>query len=175
MWQRFTERARKVVFYAQEEAKKVGECDVTPDHFLLGLLREDDHVAARMLTQLGVSPEMIRAQDIPQVWPPAPKRPTAPSRPAAPARDMQLTPRAKRVIDFAYDEARQLNNNYIGTEHLLLGLLREGGSAGQFLAHFSLNLERTRAEIAQLQGVDLRNLPKNRSLWQRLFQKQFHS
>src|SRR5579863_6445554 len=145
MWQRFTERARKVVFYAQEEAQKFGEGYVSTEHLLLGLVRESDSVAARVLEKLGVSLNRIRAEVEKQL----------PRGDARPSQDMTLTPRAKRVIDLAYDEARQLNNNYIGTEHLLLGLIREGeGLAGRVLAKLGVELERTRREVMALQDND---------------------
>jgi ATP-dependent Clp protease ATP-binding subunit ClpC len=142
MWQRFTERARKVVFYAQEEAQKFGEGYVSTEHLLLGLVRESDSVAARVLEKLGVSLNRIRAEVEKQL----------PRGDARPSQDMTLTPRAKRVIDLAYDEARNLNNNYIGTEHLLLGLIREGdGLAGRVLAKLGVELERARREVMSLQ------------------------
>ena len=122
MWQRFTERARKVVFFAQEEAGRLGENYVSTEHLLLGLIRENDNVAARILDRLGVSLARIRSEIERQVA----------HGDGRLGQDMQLTPRAKRVIDLAYDEAQQLGNNYIGTEHLLLGLIREGeGLAGR--------------------------------------------
>ncbi len=142
MWQRFTERARKVVFYAQEEAQKFGEGYVSTEHLLLGLVRESDSVAARVLEKLGVSLSRIRAEVEKQL----------PRGDARPSQDMTLTPRAKRVIDLAYDEARNLNNNYIGTEHLLLGLIREGdGLAGRVLAKLGVELEKARREVMALQ------------------------
>src|SRR5947207_3328201 len=142
MWQRFTERARKVVFYAQEEAQKFGEGYVSTEHLLLGLVRESDSVAARVLEKLGVSLNRIRSEVEKQL----------PRGDARPSQDMTLTPRAKRVIDLAYDEARNLNNNYIGTEHLLLGLIREGdGLAGRVLAKLGVELERARREVMSLQ------------------------
>src|SRR5437868_2667928 len=142
MWQRFTERARKVVFYAQEEAQKFGEGYVSTEHLLLGLVRESDSVAARVLEKLGVSLNRIRAEVEKQL----------PRGDARPSQDMTLTPRAKRVIDLAYDEARNLNNNYIGTEHLLLGLIREGdGLAGRVLAKLGVELEKARREVMALQ------------------------
>lgn len=145
MWQRFTERARKVVFYAQEEAQKFGEGYVSTEHLLLGLVRESDSVAARVLEKLGVSLNRIRAEVEKQL----------PRGDARPSQDMTLTPRAKRVIDLAYDEARNLNNNYIGTEHLLLGLIREGdGLAGRVLAKLGVDLERARREVMMLQDSD---------------------
>ncbi|MEI6915445.1 MAG: AAA family ATPase [Armatimonadota bacterium] len=145
MWQRFTERARRVVFFAQEEANRLGENYVSTEHLLLGLVRENDSVAARILDRLGVSLSRIRAEVERQV-----------SRgDGRLGQDMQLTPRAKRVIDLAYDEARQLNNNYIGTEHLLLGLIREGdGLAGRVLQKLGVDLERTRREVLNLQDTD---------------------
>ncbi len=142
MWQRFTERARKVVFYAQEEAQRFGEGYVSTEHLLLGLVRESDSVAARVLEKLGVSLNRIRAEVEKQL----------PRGDARPSQDMTLTPRAKRVIDLAYDEARNLNNNYIGTEHLLLGLIREGdGLAGRVLAKLGVELEKARREVMALQ------------------------
>jgi ATP-dependent Clp protease ATP-binding subunit ClpC len=145
MWQRFTERARKVVFYAQEEAQKFGEGYVSTEHLLLGLVRENDSVAARVLDKLGVSLNRVRAEVEKQL----------PRGDARPNQDMTLTPRAKRVIDLAYDEARNLNNNYIGTEHLLLGLIREGdGLAGRVLAKLGVELEKARREVMGLQDND---------------------
>jgi hypothetical protein len=145
MWQRFTERARRVVFFAQEEAGRLGENYVSTEHLLLGLVRENDSVAARILDRMGVSLGRIRGEV---------ERHVARGDGRL-GQDMQLTPRAKRVIDLAYDEARQLNNNYIGTEHLLLGLIREGeGLAGRILFNLGVNLERTRREVMQLQDAE---------------------
>jgi ATP-dependent Clp protease ATP-binding subunit ClpC len=142
MWQRFTERARKVVFFAQEEAGRLGENYVSTEHLLLGLVRENDSVAARILDRMGVSLGRIRSEIERQVT----------RGDGRLGQDMQLTPRAKRVIDLAYDEARQLNNNYIGTEHLLLGLIREGeGLAGRVLSKLGVDLDRTRREVQSLQ------------------------
>ncbi len=154
MWQRFTERARKVVFYAQEEAQKFGEGYVSTEHLLLGLVRESDSVAARVLDKLGVSLNRIRAEVEKQL----------PRGDARPSQDMTLTPRAKRVIDLAYDEARNLNNNYIGTEHLLLGLIREGdGLAGRVLAKLGVELEKARREVMALQDTETQTKSGSRS------------
>lgn len=154
MWQRFTERARKVVFYAQEEAQKFGEGYVSTEHLLLGLVRESDSVAARVLEKLGVSLNRVRSEVEKQL----------PRGEARPSQDMTLTPRAKRVIDLAYDEARSLNNNYIGTEHLLLGLIREGdGLAGRVLAKLGVELDRARQEVMGLQDSEAQSKPGNRS------------
>ncbi len=142
MWQRFTERSRRVVFFAQEEAGRWGENHVATEHLLLGLVRENDSVAARVLDRIGVSLGRIRSEVERQV--------TRGERRLG--QDMQLAPKAKRVIDLAYDEARRLNNNYIGSEHLLLGLIREEeGLAGRVLNKLGVDLERTRREVVQLQ------------------------
>src|SRR5438309_7232270 len=104
MWQRFTERARRVVFFAQEEATRLGENYVGTEHLLLGLVRENDNVAARILEgRLGISLSSIRQETEKQIT----------RGPGNQGKDMQLTPRAKRMIDLAYEEARNLSNNYI--------------------------------------------------------------
>ena len=142
MWQRFTERARRVVFFAQEEAGKLGGNYVSTEHILLGMVRENDSVAARILDSMGVSLGRIRSEIERQVA----------IGDGRMGQDMQLTPRAKRVIDLSYDEARQLSNNYIGTEHLLLGLVREAeGLAGRVLTKLGVELERVRIEVRKLQ------------------------
>lgn len=146
MWQRFTERARRVVFFAQEEAGRLGTNHVCTEHLLLGLVREQDAVAPRLLDKMGFSLGRIRSEV---------------ERQAARGdnklgQDTELTSQGKRVIDLAYDEAKQLNNNYIGTEHLLLGLIREGeGLAGRVLAKLGVDLEQTRRAVQQLQDSRL--------------------
>src|SRR6184192_1351604 len=143
MWQRFTERARRVVFFAQEDAACLGENYVGTEHILLGLIRESDSVAARILDRVGVPLGRLRADVERQVT----------RGHGNLGQDMQLTPRAKRVIDLAYEEARQLNNNYIGTEHLLLGLIREGdGLAARVLVKQGADLERVRREVYAMQA-----------------------
>lgn len=143
MWQRFTERARKVVFYAQEEAQKFGEGYVSTEHLLLGLVREPDSAAGQVLERMGVSLSRVNAE----------VEKLLPRGEARVNQDMTLTPRAKRVIDLAFDEARSIGNNYIGTEHLLLGLTREGdGMAGRVLAKLNVELEPTRRFVISLQA-----------------------
>lgn len=145
MWQRFTERARRVVFFAQEEAGRLGENYVSTEHLLLGLVRENDSVAARILDRAGVSLGRIRTEIERQVT----------RGEGRLGQDMQLTPRAKRVIDLSYDEARQLSNNYIGTEHLLLGLIREAeGLAGRVLAKLSVDLDKIRELVREVQNQE---------------------
>lgn len=142
------------MFYAQEEAQKFGEGYVSTEHLLLGLVRESDSVAARVLDKLGVSLSRIRTEVERQL----------PRGDAKPAQEMTLTPRAKRVIDLAYDEARNLNNNYIGTEHLLLGLIREGdGLAGRTLNKLGVEIDRARKEVMALQDSEVQTKPQSRS------------
>jgi ATP-dependent Clp protease ATP-binding subunit ClpC len=141
MWQRFSEAARKAVFYAQEEAQKVGEGYVGTEHMLLGILREPDSTGAKALVKMGLSLSQIREDIVRQL-------PKGSSRPSP---DMTLTPRCKRAIDLAYAEARELNNNYIGTEHLLLGFIAEkDGLAAKVLAHLGVDLDRARPVVAEL-------------------------
>lgn len=151
MWQRFTERSRRVVFFAQEETQRLGSSVLNSEHLLLGLLRETDSVALRILDRLGLRPGDIRSRL--EALIPA-------GDPGRTGQKMQLAPGAKRVIDLAYDEARQLNNNYIGTEHLLLGLIREEeGPAAGVLVELGANLERTRREVMALQDQDQAKRP----------------
>jgi RNA polymerase sigma factor (sigma-70 family) len=141
-WERFTERARRVVFFAQEEATRLGGNDVGTEHLLLGLLREQDSLAGRILDRLQLPREQIRSEIERRVMRGA----------SNPGQEMLLTPRAKRMIDLAFEEARQLKNDYIGTEHLLLGLLREGeGQAARLLIQMGADLKRVRAAVAEAQ------------------------
>lgn len=141
MWQRFTERARKVVFYAQEEAQRIGDGYVSTEHLLLGLIREEDTTAGEALRAVGVDRQRLREAIEAQQPKPEPGRTS----------DMTLTPRAKRVIDLAYDEARTLSHNYIGTEHLLLGIVREGdGLGGRILSEMGVELKGLRTVVGQL-------------------------
>ncbi|HVT12707.1 MAG TPA: Clp protease N-terminal domain-containing protein [Fimbriimonadaceae bacterium] len=143
MWQQFTERARKTVFYAQTEAQRFGEGYVSTEHLLLGVLRESDNVACRCLQELGIQPARVR-QAVEKQLPRGSDRP---------AQDLTLTPRAKRCIDLAYQEALNLGNAYIGTEHLLLGMIREGdGVAGRVLDKLGVDLDSARAVIVKFQS-----------------------
>jgi excisionase family DNA binding protein len=142
MWQRFTERARQVVFYAQEEAAALGEDYVSPYHLLLGITRVPESIGAVILKELGVSLDNVRASVEAQVQ----------NGEGGSKRDMQLTSRARRVIDLAYDEARGLEHSYIGVEHILLGLLREGGDlAAKVLADLGVTLDAVREQLQQMQ------------------------
>ncbi len=116
MFGRFTERAQKVVVLSQEEARRLGHNVVGTEHILLGLVAEGEGVAARALQQLGISLDGVRAE-VEKVIGRGESPPTG---------QIGFTPRAKRVLELAFDEARQLGHTYIGTEHILLGLIREG-------------------------------------------------
>ncbi len=141
MWNRFTEKARQAIYNSQEEATRLQENCVSTEHILLGLLRLTDSVGVRILERVG-----IRADDVAAIT-----NQRVPSGPGRLPQELELTPRAKRVIDLAYDEARRLNNNYIGTEHLLLGLVREdGGLAGMVLREVGADLEVLRSAIIAL-------------------------
>ncbi|MFH1925232.1 MAG: ATP-dependent Clp protease ATP-binding subunit [Chloroflexota bacterium] len=145
-FEKFSERARHVLTIAQEEARQMNHSYIGTEHVLLGLAREEAGVAAKVLTNLGVSLNKIRSAV--EFISSRGERPST--------GETGLTPRAKRVIELAIDEARQLSHNYIGTEHLLLGLLREGeGVASGVLDSLGVTLERARAETAQVlsQGV----------------------
>jgi len=145
-FEKFSERARRVLTIAQEEARQMNHSYIGTEHILLGLAREEEGVAAKVLTNLGVSLNKIRSAV--EFISGRGERPSA--------GETGLTPRAKHVIELAIDEARQLGHNYIGTEHLLLGLLREGeGVASGVLDSLGITLERARAETAQVlsQGV----------------------
>lgn len=142
MWQRFTQRARALVFFAQEEAGKLGENYVSTEHLLLGLVREDDSTACTVLKRMNVPLDRIRGEVEKQVD----------RGEGRLGQDMQLTPRAKRVIDLAYDDARSLNNDYIGTEHLLLGMIREGeGLAATILTKLGVEHRKAKDIIIQMQ------------------------
>lgn len=133
------------MFYAQEEAQRFQTQYVSTEHLLLGLVREPDNVAMRVLDRLGVDPERIRAETERQI-----------PQGAGNGQDgLTLTPRAKRCIDLAYQEARNLNDDYIGTEHLLLGLVAEAeGLAGRVLSKLGIDLERCRRTVLAIQDEE---------------------
>jgi ATP-dependent Clp protease ATP-binding subunit ClpC len=145
MWQRFTERARRVILLGQEEAGKMSASHVGTEHLLLGLVRENEGVAAQVLQKMGVNLAKVRAEIESEIEPA--NEPTAP--------EPKLTPKAKRVLELAADEARRMRHNYIGTEHLLLALLREkDGLAAKVLRKLGLDLEKARAKVLDYLGPD---------------------
>lgn len=141
MWQRFTERARKAIFYAQEEAQRFGTEYVSTEHMLLGLFRDGDSSAMSVLNDMGISWKDLKEEVEKHL----------PSSEWLHRSNMTLTPRAKRVIDLAYDEARDLGHNYIGSEHLLLGLIREGdGLAGKALSTLGVTLSAAHEAVLKI-------------------------
>ncbi len=140
MWQRFSEHARQAVFHAQEEAQRLGEGQITVGLLLLGVLRESECTAVHALEQLGVSIESLRTEIEAQVT----------KSESHTRSDLALNPKAKRAIDLAYDEARQLSHNYIGTEHLLLGIIRQAGSKGNEVKGLEVPLEEVRSRVIEL-------------------------
>jgi ATP-dependent Clp protease ATP-binding subunit ClpC len=138
---KFTERARRVLTLAQEEAQRFNHNYIGTEHLLLGLVREGDGVAAKVLANLGI--ELNKVRSAVEFIIGRGERSTM--------SEIGLTPRAKKVIELAVDEARRLNHHYIGTEHLLLGLVREGeGIAAGVLESLGVNLERVRAETTRI-------------------------
>jgi len=147
MFNRFTERARKVIILAKEEARRFNHDYIGTEHILLGLIREGEGVAAAVLQKLGVSLENIRLE-VEKLVQPGPSTQII--------GDIPFTPRAKKALELAAEEARSLGHNYIGTEHLLLGLIREGeGVASQVLLNLGLDLNRVRNEVMELLGSAL--------------------
>ncbi len=141
MFERFTERARRVVVFAQEEARMLNQNYIGTEHLLLGLIREEEGVAAKALQNLGISLFDVRAQVEEIIG-----RGTS-----APVGHIPFTPRAKKVLELSLREALQLGHNYIGTEHILLGLIREGeGVAARVLYNLGADLERVRNQVIQL-------------------------
>ncbi len=144
MFNRFTERARKVIVLAKEEARRFNHDYIGTEHLLLGLIREGEGVAAAVLQKLGLSLESIRLE-VEKLVQPGPSTQIQ--------GDVPFTPRSKKALELAAEEARSLGHNYIGTEHLLLGLIREGeGVASQVLLNLGLDLNRVRSEIMELLG-----------------------
>jgi ATP-dependent Clp protease ATP-binding subunit ClpC len=139
VWQRFTEAARKAVYYAQYDAGRFGHKYVTTEHLLLGLLHEDGSHAVRVIALLGAVPSRIRSDIEAQMLR---------AGPVSPEEDIQLSVPGKRVIDLAIDESRLRGLDYIDSEHLLVGLIREGdGLAARSLTFSGITLEVVRQQI----------------------------
>ena len=141
MFERFTDRARRVVVLAQEEARLLKHHYIGTEHILLGLIHEGDGVAAKALESLGISLEAVRSQVEKIIG----------KGKSEPGSHIPFTPRAKKVLEFSLREALQLGHNYIGTEHILMGLIREGeGVAAQVLTKLGANLSLVRKEVINL-------------------------
>src|SRR5687768_2524203 len=147
MYERFTDRARKVMQLANQEAQRFNHEYIGTEHILLGLVKEGSGVAANVLKNLDIDLRKIRLE-VEKIVQSGPDMVTMGKLPQ--------TPRAKKVIEYAMEEARNLNHNYVGTEHLLLGLLREQeGVAAQVLMNLGLKLEDVREEVLNLLGHGL--------------------
>jgi ATP-dependent Clp protease ATP-binding subunit ClpC len=141
VFERFTDRARRVVVLAQEEARRLNHNYIGTEHLLLGLVHEGEGVAAKALEALDISLEAVRTQVEEIIG----------RGGQAPAGHIPFTPRAKKVLENGLREALQLGHNYIGTEHILLGLIREGeGVAAQVLVKLGADLSRVRQQVIQL-------------------------
>jgi len=150
MFERFSQRARRVVVLAQEEARLLNHNYIGTEHILLGLIREGEGVAAKALESLGISLDAVRQQVEKIIG----------RGQQAPSGHIPFTPRAKKVLELSLREAKALGHNYIGTEHILLGLIREGsGVAAQVLVKLGADLNRARQQVIQLlhdyQGEDV--------------------
>jgi ATP-dependent Clp protease ATP-binding subunit ClpC len=150
MFERFTDRARRVVVLAQEEARMLNHNYIGTEHILLGLIHEGEGVAAKALESLGISLDAVR-QQVEEIIGQGQQ---------APSGHIPFTPRAKKVLELADREARALGHAYVGTEHILLGLIREGdGVAAQVLVNLGADLNRVRQQVIQLvhghQGRDV--------------------
>jgi len=142
MFGRFTERAQKVLSLAQEEAVRLGHNNIGTEHILLGLIREGDGIAAKALIALGLGLEKIQ-DEVESLIGRGQEQPT----------NIAYTPRAKKVIELSMDEARKLGHTYVGTEHILLGLIREGeGVAARVLNNLGISLNKARQQVLQLLG-----------------------
>ena len=147
MYERFTDRARKVMQLANQEAQRFNHEYIGTEHILLGLVKEGSGVAANVLKNLDIDLRKIRLE-VEKIVQSGPDMVTMGKLPQ--------TPRAKKVIEYSIEEARNLNHNYVGTEHLLLGLLREQeGVAAQVLMNLGLKLEDVREEVLNLLGHEM--------------------
>ncbi|WP_232699765.1 ATP-dependent Clp protease ATP-binding subunit [Brevibacillus daliensis] len=147
MFGRFTERAQKVLALALEEAIRLGHKDIGTEHVLLGLVREGEGIAAKALQALGLGLDKIQSE-VESLIGRAPEQPSQPGNYTP-----NYTPRAKKVIELSMDEARKLGHTYVGTEHILLGLIREGeGIAARIMNNLGVSLNKARQQVLQLLG-----------------------
>ena len=142
MFGRFTERAQKVLALSQEEAIRLGHNNIGTEHILLGLVREGEGIAAKALKELGLEEKQIE-EEVEKLI----------GRGSQPMQSIHYTPRAKKVVELSQDEARKLSHSYVGTEHILLGLIREGeGVAARVLHNLDVGLNKARQQVLQLLG-----------------------
>lgn len=144
MWEPFTERARRSIVLAQEEAQRLGDTDLGTEHLLLGIISEGESVAANVLERMGVILPKVREEVETLV---------GKGSPLEVMPEVEFTPRAKRVIELAFEEAKRFEHNYIGTEHLLLGILRDGeGVAFRVLTNLKVSVEVVRGKVLAVLG-----------------------
>ena len=149
MFEKFTDRARRVVVLAQEEARMLDHNYIGTEHILLGLIHEGHGVAAGALESLGISLEDVRQNVVEMIG----------RGQEAPSGHIPFTPRSKKVLELSLRESQQLGHEYIGTEHILLGLIREGeGVAAQVLVKLGADLNRVRQQVLQLLGAEVHEL-----------------
>jgi ATP-dependent Clp protease ATP-binding subunit ClpA len=153
MFERFTDRARRVVVLAQEEARMLNHAHIGTEHLLLGLVHEGEGVAARALESLNISLSAVR-REVEEIIGRGEQPPPG---------HIPFTPRAKKVLELSLRESNQLGQGYIGTEHILLGLLREGeGVAAQVLVKMGTDLNGVRQQVIELQGRSAERPPSGR-------------
>ena len=141
MFERFTDRARRVVVLAQEEARRLNHNYIGTEHILLGLIQEGEGHAAKALEELNINIDSVRAEVVEIIG----------EGQQSPSGHIPFTPRAKKVLELSLREALQLGHNYIGTEHILLGLIREGeGVAAQVLKKLGAELSEVRQTVIKL-------------------------
>src|SRR5699024_6981905 len=151
MFGRFTERAQKVLALSQEEAVRLGHNNIGTEHILLGLVSEGDGIAAKALQALNLGSDKIRGEVESLI-----------GKGDQVSQTIHYTPRAKKVIELSMDEARKLGHSYVGTEHILLGLIREGeGVAARVLNNLGVSLNKARQQVLQLLGSSESNGSQN--------------
>jgi Clp amino terminal domain, pathogenicity island component len=154
VFERFTDRSRRALVFAQEEARLLDHNFIGTEHILLGLLKEGEGLAARVLESLGISIDAVRERVAGTIGPSG----------SAPSDSRAFTPRARRVLEISLREALQLGHNYIGTEHILLGLVREGeGVAAQVLQSLGVPLPTVRVRVIQLLNQGMAQYPPPQS------------
>src|SRR5690625_5105354 len=142
MFGRFTERAHKVLALSQDEAMRLGDNNIGTEHILLGLIREGDGIAAKALKELGLEVKTIQSEVEKLI-----------GKGNHPLQTVHYKPRAKKVVELSQDEARKLGHPYVVTEHILLGLIREGeGVAARVLHNLDVSLNKARQQVLQLLG-----------------------
>ncbi|MFN3478327.1 MAG: Clp protease N-terminal domain-containing protein, partial [bacterium] len=146
MWETFTERAKKVIIYAQEEAKNLGSSHVGTEHLLLGIIVEGESIAAKILSKYDVTYQKLKKEI---------ENFLGKSQASNVKGDLEFSPRAKKAIENAFDEARTMNHNYIGPEHILLGILNETGGVGyRLLQKINININNLKEELVRIMGFD---------------------